>query len=117
MPSRSTPWGRVSKRVSMHHAGALEMLVAGSCSPARILAAPAIVGEAAILRSSLPELAQRTATFRALESACMAWRLDVGALQVRRTAPWDFHVSRKACGRTTCDCYNMALAACCGMAG
>jgi hypothetical protein len=57
------------------------MLVPGYPGRARCLVAPAIVGEAAILIASMPELARRTASFRALGRACMAWRLAMADLQ------------------------------------
>ena len=90
------------------------MLVAGRCSAVRILVAPAIIGEAVILKASLPELARRTATFRALEGACMAWRLDMGDLQVQWMAILDYTVSI-ACGADGMQLLSFELAARCGV--
>lgn len=57
------------------------MVRACEAGSARRLVAPAIIGEAVILRAALPEFARRSASFRALGGACMAWRLDMSDLQ------------------------------------
>lgn len=48
----------------------------------KLLSAPAVVGESAMLTQSMPELARRSASFRALGRSCTAWRLSMDDLQV-----------------------------------
>lgn len=48
----------------------------------KLLAAPAVIGEAAMLTRSMPELERRSSTFRAMGRACTAWRLSMDDLQV-----------------------------------
>lgn len=64
------------------HAGTLEM-ISKHFQQRKLLAAPAVIGESAILTHSMPELQRRSASFRALGKACTAWRLGMDDLQVR----------------------------------
>ncbi|BDA43662.1 Potassium voltage-gated channel subfamily H member 7 [Coccomyxa sp. Obi] len=61
--------------------GTLEMISKG-VTHTKLLAAPAVVGESAMLTQSMPELARRSASFRALGRSCTAWRLSMDDLQV-----------------------------------
>ena len=53
----------------------------------KLLAAPAVIGEAAMLTRSMPELERRSSTFRAVGRACTAWRLSMDDLQVTALEP------------------------------
>ncbi|CAL5221214.1 g3363 [Coccomyxa viridis] len=60
--------------------GVLEM--SGNSTQRKMcLAAPAIVGETAILTKHMPELSSRVMTLRAVSKACMLWRLSMTDLQ------------------------------------
>ncbi len=57
-------------------------MISKSVQGTKLLAAPAVIGESAMLTHSMPELERRSATFRATGRACMAWRLSMDDLQV-----------------------------------